>query len=178
MLEGGVGVHLGEAAIEHGDADAAAVDARRAEEVTLHAHHLHRQMAGEGGVERGGLVGPVGLAGQLHVALDGLHAEHVGQPFDGGGLVGRGHHADGVHPAAGAHLLGGQRVDACHIAGVERIVALVVEVGAALGVAFQREGVEVGVGVEGGARLVGEEHPPCLLGRGSDGEQHGGQCGC
>lgn len=170
VAEGFVGVDTGEAAVEHGDAHPASVDAFVAEGLAAHAYQLGLEGTVDGGdveeaVERVGVV----AVGQLKaVALDGLHTEHIGQGLDGQHLVGRGHDAEGVHPAAGADFLGGQGADALLVGGADGIVGDVVEVGATLLVALDSLGIEIGIGVEGGARLVGEEHPVGLLGRGGD----------
>ena len=94
-----------------------------------------------------------------------MDTEHVGQPLDGGNLLGCGHDTDGVHPTAGANLLGCQCVDTADITGVERVVALVVEVCSTLLVTLDGLGIEIGVGVEGSTCLVGQEHPIDILGR-------------
>ena len=158
-----VGVHTREAAVEHGDAYALAVDALGAESLAAHADQLGLERAVDFlDADDAGLA--IGL-GQLHIALDGLHAQHVGQSLDGGDLGRGGHHADSIHPAASADGLGGQGTDALLVGGADGVVADVVEVGAALLVALYGLGIEIGVGVEGGARLVGKEHPVGLLRR-------------
>ena len=89
-----------------------------------------------------------------------------GQLLDAAHLLGGGHDGDSIEPAGGTHLLGGDGVDLRHIAAVERVVADVVEVGTALVVTLDGFGVEIGVGVEGCALLVGEEHPVARLAEG------------
>ena len=89
-----------------------------------------------------------------------------GQLLDAAHLFGCGHNGDGIEPTGGTHLLGGDGIDLRHIAAVERVVADVVEVGTALVVTLNGFSVEIGVGVEGGALLVGEEHPIARLAEG------------
>ena len=102
----------------------------------------------------------------MHFAGNLMGAFDEGQLLDAAHLLRRGHDGNGIEPTGGAHLLGSDGVDLRHVAAVERVVADVVEVGTALVVALNGFGVEIGVGVEGGALFVGEEHPVARLAEG------------
>ena len=81
------------------------------------------------------------------------------QLLDAAHLFRRGHDGNGVEPTGGAHLLGSDGANLRHVAAVEGIVAHIVEVGATLTVTLNGFGIKIGVRVECGALLVGEEHP-------------------
>ena len=85
------------------------------------------------------------------------------------------HDADGIKPTATADFLGGEGIDFGGVAFADGVVGDVVEVGAALMVAVDGLGIEIGVGVEGGALLVGKEYPVAALGCGSHGAEGDGE---
>ena len=174
VAEGLVGVDAWETAVEHGDADALAVDAAVTEEFATHAHELCLQGAVDGGViQQARLV--VRGGGKQHVALDGLHTEHVGQSLDAGGLLGGGHDADCIEPTAAAEFLGGEGGDTLLVGSADGVVAHVVEVGAAGAITLYGLGIKIRIRVERGTCLVGKEDPVDLLRLGTYGSQDKGE---
>ena len=106
----------------------------------------------------------IGILRYCHsVTLYHLHAKDIGQSFNGGNLFSRGHNTNGIHPTAGADFLGGESGYALLVGCADWIVGDVVEVGAALAVALDGLGIEIAVGIEGRALLVGQKDPIGLL---------------
>ena len=170
MLESLVRIYGVEASVEDGYADASAVEAFIDKDIALHTQQLvgdaiaPRQV---GGFRSVGLAGISG-GGNLHLGGNHIGAFNEGQLLDSGYLVVGCHHSNGVEPTALAHLFGGDGVDLIDVAVAERIVADVVEVGVVDAVAFDGFGIEIAVGVECCAGLVGQEDPVAGLGVGAD----------